>query len=248
MVKSTPGNPTNKTETPKKGKSPEVKSPEGKSLSPPRKTSVKRESNHRLDKFNSANMIKWKKVGIDDIAVALILKPDGVGPAFTGNILGKIEEDPEKLEFCKIMIISNLRNPNGENEILETENKQGNKYPTQIVVISTDSSVPINMAVWNLAKTMNNIAKNELEGEWKFGTPFFINKGDATPIDDLPLSYYLLNEECITVIKRIYEKCDTKEELLANDYVEEILKSVFGDFDVGHDIVSGMFDEVYNEL
>lgn len=243
MVKTSAGNSTNKSESPKKGKS-----PEGKSPSPPRKTSVKRESNHRLDKFNSANMIKWMKVGIDDLAVALILKPDGVGPAFTGNIMGKIEEDPEKMEFCKIMMISNLRNPNGDNELLETENKQGNKYPTQVVVISTDPSVPINMAAWNLAKTMNNIAKNELEGEWKFGTPFFINKGDATPIDNLPLSHYLLNEECITVMKRIYENCDTKEELLKNEYLENILETIFGDFNIGNDIVNGMFDEVYNEL
>ena len=243
MVKTSAGNSTNKSETPKKGKSPEVKSP-----SPPRKTSVKRESNHRLDKFNSANMIKWMKVGIDDLAVALILKPDGVGPAFTGNIMGKIEEDPEKMEFCKIMMITNLRNPKGDNELLETENKQGNKYPTQVVVIASDSSVPINMAAWNLAKTMNNIAKNELEGEWKFGTPFFINKGDATPIDNLPLSHYLLNEECITVMKRIYENCDTKEELLNNDYMENILETIFSDFNIGHEIVSGMFDEVYNEL
>lgn len=233
----------NKSESPKKGKS-----PEGKSPSPPRKTSVKRESIHKLDKFTSANMIKWMKVGIDDLAVASVLKPDGVGPAFTGNIMGKIEIDPEKMEFCKIMMISNLRNPNGDNEILETENKQGNKYPTQVVVISTDPSVPINMAAWNLAKTMNNIAKNELEGEWKFGTPFFINKGDATPIDNLPLSHYLLNEECIAVMKRIYENCDTKDELLKNEYLESILETIFGDFNIGNDIVNGMFDEEYNEL
>lgn len=238
MAKSATGTPSKKTETPGKAKSP----------SPPRKTSVKRESIHRLDKLTSANMIKWMKVGVDDMAIAAILKPDGIGPAYTGNIMRKIEEDPEKMEICKIMMISNLRNPNGNNEILETENKQGNKYPTDIVVISTDPSCPINMAAWNLAKTMNSIAKNELEGEWKFGTPFFINKGDATPVDNLPLSHYLLNEECITVMKRIYENCDTKEELLNNDYMESILETIFGDFNIGHDIVSGMFDEVYNEL
>jgi hypothetical protein len=228
-----------------KGKTPEAKNPQP---SPPRKTTVKRQSNHHLDKLSSANMIKWKKVGVDDLAVAMIYKPDGTGPAFTGNITGHIENNPERMEFCKILMITHLRNPNGENEVLETENKQGNKYPTVLVVISTNESVSINEAVWNLAKTMNNIAKNECEGEWKFGIPFFVNKGEATPQLSLPLSHYLLNEECVTVMKRIFENCDTKEELFNNDYTELILSTVFGDATVGNEIVSGIFDELYNEL
>jgi hypothetical protein len=231
-----------------KGKPVEAKNAQPPPPSPPRKTSVKRQSNHHLDKLSSANMIKWKKVGIDDLAVALIYKPDGIGPAFTGNIMGHIEDNPERMEFCKILMITNLRNPNGENEILETENKQGNKYPHILVVISTNENVSINEAVSNLAKTMNNIAKTECDGEWKFGIPFFVNKGEATPQTILPLSYYLLNEECVTVMKRIFENCETKDDLLNNDYTEPILSSVFGDAVVGQEIITGMFDELYNEL
>ena len=231
-----------------KGKPVEAKNAQPPPPSPPRKTSVKRQSNHHLDKLSSANMIKWKKVGIDDLAVALIYKPDGIGPAFTGNIFGHIENNPERMEFCKILMITNLRNPNGENEVLETENKQGNKYPTALVVLSTNEPVSFNEAAWNLAKTMNNIAKNECVGEWKFGIPFFVNKGDATPPDTLPLSHYLLNEECVTVMKRIFENCDTKDELLSNNFKDYIMESVFGDVAVGDDIITGMFDELYNEL
>lgn len=49
-------------------------------------------------------------------------------------------------------------------------------------------------------------------------------------------------------MKRIFENCDTKEDLMNNQYMSFILQTVFGNETVGNDIIGGMFDELYNEL
>ena len=216
--------------------------------SPPRKQQTKRESTKRLDKLSSANQVKFKYVGIDQLAVGFIYKPDGSGPAFLGNIISFIEGNDEHMEKCKLMTFTKLRNPDGSNELLETENKSGNKYPSDIVVFATDESTSILQAAGHFSKTLTSIANNECKGDWKFGIPFFVNKGDATPPSVLPLAYYLLNEDCVTVMKRTFEGIDCKEDFMNNEFRNEILKTVFGDADAGFQVIEGMPEELYDEL
>ena len=69
-----------------------------------------------------------------------------------------------------------------------------------------------------------------------------------TPPNVLPLAHYLMNEDCVTVIKRTYEGCDTKEALMANEFRDDIIKAVFGDANIGFSAVEEIADEVYYEL
>jgi hypothetical protein len=218
--------------------------------SPPRKTNTKRESSNFVQKLLNADQVKYKTVGIPGLAIGLILKSDGVGPAYVGKILGFVENNAEKMDRCKLLLVTQLRNPNGMNIILQTPNKKGNEYPHDIVVFSLDpdGEITINQAVTEFAKVITEIAKNDCKDDWKYGTPFFSNKGDATPPDVQPLGYYLMDEDCVTVIKRTYEGCDTKDELMNNEFRDDILKAVFGDANKGFSAVEAIADEVYYEL
>lgn len=218
--------------------------------SPPRKADTKRESSKFVQKLANADQVKFKSVGIDGLGIGVILKNDGVGPAFLGQILTYVESDQVKMDRCKLLLITQLRNPNGMNSILETPNKKGNQYPHDIVVFSLDpdGEMSLNNAASELAMVMTEIAKNECKADWKFGTPFFTNKGDATPPNVLPLAHYLMNEDCVTVIKRTYEGCDTKEALMANEFRDDIIKAVFGDANIGFSAIEEIADEVYYEL
>jgi hypothetical protein len=201
-----------------------------------------------MDKFASANMIKAFEVGVENIGIGVILKPDGISPAFSGKILPNIEANTEYIEKCQIMLFSKLRNPDGSNDHIETPNKNGNMYPTDLVVFATNGETTLAQACFALAKTMNQVAKNECADDWKYGKPLFISKGVVSQQNTLPLSHYLLNEECITVIKRIYENCDTKDEFLNNEFKDDILETIFGNVNAGNEVVLEMIDELFNEL
>ena len=219
-----------------------------KIISPPRKTVPNRESNRHVDRMSNANQVKYKQVGIENVAVGLIYKPDGKGPAFVGNILGHIESDTSKMEVCKLLFFTKLRKPDGSDEVHEVSNKQGNMYPFDVAVFCTLDGELMSAAVNNYTKQLNEVAKAECRNEWKYGVPFFVNKGNATPPNMPPLSTYLLNADCVLVMKRVFEGCDTKTELMNNEYRDEILKNVFGDATTGFNIIDEMDDEFYENL
>lgn len=243
MAKASSSSSPSKTQSPTKGNQPPMKG-----STPPRKQETKRESTPHLDRLRSANQVKYKLVGIDRVAVGLIYKPDGIQPAFLGNILSHIEGNPSRMNHCKLMLMTQLRNPDGTNAVLETENKAGNKYPSDIVVFATDDTTSIARAAFNLGSTLSSIAKNECRNDWKFGIPLFCSKGDATPPAEPSLAHYLLNEDCITVTKRVFEGCDTKEEFMNNEFRDMILETVFGNASNGLAVVEGMPEELFDEL
>jgi hypothetical protein len=90
------------------------------------------------------------------------------------------------------------------NSILETPNKKGNQYPHDIVVFSLDpdGEMSLNNAASELAMVMTEIAKNECKADLKYGTPFFTNKGDATPPKVLPLAHYLMMQILVSLLLR----------------------------------------------
>ena len=67
-------------------------------------------------------MIKAFEVGIENLGIGLILKPDGLSPAFSGRILPNIEANTDYMEKCQIMLFSKRRNPDGSNDHIETPN------------------------------------------------------------------------------------------------------------------------------
>jgi hypothetical protein len=123
--------------------------------SPPRKTNTKRESSNFVQKLLNADQVKYKTVGIPGLAIGLILKSDGVGPAYVGKILGFVENNAEKMDRCKLLLVTQLRNPNGMNSL------------------DPDGEMTINQAVTEFAKVITEIAKNDCKDDWKYGTPFF---------------------------------------------------------------------------
>ena len=216
--------------------------------SPPRKTTPNRESNRHVGKMANANQIKFKTVGIDGVALGLALKSDGSGPAFMGNIPGHIENNESRMDKCQLLFFTKLRKPDGSDEVHEVSNKQGNMYPFDIAVFCTVDGEDMVTAVNNYAKTLTEISKVECRTEWKYGVPVFLPKGNATPPDEPPLSTYLLNADCVIVIKRVFTGCDTKTDLMNNEHRNDILSQVFGDATVGFNVIDGMDDAFYDNL
>ena len=221
-----------------------------KAASPARKKTFNRESNKFKGKVSNANQVRYRRVSsIDGLAVAHFLRSNGSDPAYTGSIFPNIESNTSHMSHCGITLITTLRNPNGTNEPLQKVNKAGNSYPVTVTVILTDEGVSLSQAASNIAKTMTNIAKNECKTEWNFGTPVFVNKGDASPPTLLPLSHYLVDFDCITVMKRIFEGTDTKDDMLnKNKDRDEILNMVFGDANKGFEVIENLEDSIYEEL
>ena len=224
------------------------KNPPPKSASPTRKAKTKREGSSYSTMASRAEQVKYKLVGIDNVAVVVFLKSNGVDPSYLGNILSYVKSDQEKMEFCKVASFTHLRNPDGTNEALQKANKSGNSYPIDIGVISTDGEVTVSQACINLAKTLGDIAKTECKAEFSYGIPIFINKGDCTPPTQLPLCHYLMDYDCITIIKRIYEGADTKEELMENQDRDSILSIVFGEANKGFAVLESISEEIYGQL
>jgi len=219
-----------------------------KASSPPRKTVPNRESSQYAGKIMNSNQVKFKYVGIDNVAIALVYKPDGQGPAFLGNILSHIEGNATRMEKCKLLFFTKLRKSDGSDQVEEVPNKQGNMYPFETAVFCTLDGEPMTAAVNNYTKTLNEIAKVECATEWKYGVPLFSYKGNSTPPNTPPLSTYLLNADCALVMKRVFQDCDTKTELMNNEFRNDILSAVFGDANVGFEIIEGFDEEFYDSL
>ena len=141
--------------------------------SPPRKKVPDRESNRYNNKYENANQVRFYEVGIENVAVGLVYKADGKGPAFLGNILRHIEEDKNKMDKCKLIFFTKLRNPDGSDEVYQVPNKQGNKYPFDVAVFCTLSGEYMAHATSNYTRTLNDIAKNDCSDDLKCGLPFF---------------------------------------------------------------------------
>lgn len=184
-------------------------------------------------KLDKASGVVFKRTTAPGVVCLQVKRPDGIHDAYLGNILDHIKQDNKRKEKCKIGLFTYLRDPNGDNTTLETMNKAGNRYPTDVIILILEDDSSIAAAVSHFANEMSSIAKTECSDDWKFGTPFFINKGDATPSVPMPLSHYVMDYACASVIRRIYENCKTKEALLSNVARAAIFEEIFGSDEVG---------------
>ncbi len=64
----------------------------------------------------------------------------------------------------------------------------------------------------------------------------------------MSLRNYLLNEDCISFIKRYWDSCDSKDALSNNEHRDAILKAVFGSVDEGWKVFGDITDDVYDQL
>jgi hypothetical protein len=229
--------------TPTKGKSP------AKAGTPPRKSTVDR-SPLKSGKSSKDQLVKYKEVGIQGVCLAFCFKPDGIGPSYISPITRYLEDAETEKVNGHILFLAQLRDPKGENTPLQTPSSSGKMYPTDVFVMSIERpNYPYFSAIGDLVRVLNEVAGNPIvKPSWQYGTPVFVNRGTATPPTIVPLSSYLLNEDCISFIKRFFEDCDSKESLSNNEHRDEILKEVFGSADEGWHALETISDEAYEML
>ena len=214
-----------------------------KKASPPRKSTINRDSKNNV---STTHMVKFADVGMEDHVVATGTKPNG-DPAFLAPINREIHRDEDKKARGNIVLHAKQRKSKEENKVLETPSSSGALYNTDIYVLRTEGSMTFHDAAGNLTRLFNEVGRNEAREGYKYGPPSFINKGEIIHHTKPCLHDYLLDEDCVTMIKRTYEGADTKSELMNNEYLEVILETVLGDKQVGFSILEEMDDQEYDE-
>ncbi len=229
--------------TPTKGKSP------AKSGTPPRKSTIDR-SPLKSGKSSKDQLVKYKEVGIQGVCLAFCFKPDGISPSYISPITRYLEDSEMEKINGHILFLAQLRDPKGENTPHQTPSSTGKMYPTDVFVMSIDrDNYPYFSAIGDLVKVLNEVAGNPIvKPSWQYGKPVFVNRGTATPPTIVPMSNYLMNEDCISFIKRFFVDCETKDSLSNNEHRDEILKEVFGSADEGWRALESISDESYEML
>jgi hypothetical protein len=99
-------------------------------------------------------------------------------------------------------------------------------------------------AAVNLLRVLNNVAQNELlrpQRQHQFLT--LVNRSRATPPTVVPLNIYLLNEDCISFIKRYWDNCESQMK-----HRDAILAEIFGSADEGWQVLEDVVDNAYPQL
>ena len=220
-----------------------------KASTPPRKSNANR-SPLKFTKSAKDQQIRYKEIGIPGVCLAFAFKPDGVNPSFMGPLLRALDEDDTQKAAGHILFLTQARKTDGSNSIAQTPSMTGKLYPTDVVVMSVeDEDKSFVAAVDDLVKVLHRVATSDnCRGSWQYSIPTFVNRGSATPPSVPPMSTYLLNKDCISFIKRFYEKCDTNEQLCNNEYRDTILEAVFGEADKGWTVLESMTDDQYETL
>ena len=104
-------------------------------------------------------------------------------------------------------------------------------------------------AVDDLVSVLHHVATCGIcRGSWQLSIPTFVNRGSSTPPNVPPMSTYLLNDDCISFIKRFYDQCDTIEQLCNNEYCHTIVDADFGKADEGWSVLDALTDDQYDLL
>ena len=64
----------------------------------------------------------------------------------------------------------------------------------------------------------------------------------------MSMSKCLLNEDSLSLIKRYWNRCDSKDALSNNEHRNAILKAVFGSVDEGQKVLKDITDDVQDQL
>lgn len=185
-----------------------------------------------------ANQVKMY-IPVSGVGVIRVTKPDGNNPAFFKPTALALQEDEEKKDECKMVFMSELRHPNGDNSALVNTSTTGKEYTHDIIVVNFVDEDP-KMVLYSVTKVLNDITNtNEVKTLYQYGAPKF-TIGGVIENGDNSVSKYLLDEDCITLIKRLYEGCDTKEEFMENPARDTILGEVFGSSHKGLEIIENI--------
>jgi hypothetical protein len=220
-----------------------------KAFTPPRKSNANR-SPLKFTKPAKDQQIRYREIGIPGICLSFAFKPDGVNSSFMEPLLRALDEDDAQKAAGHILFLTQARKTDGSNSIAQTPSMTGKLYPTDIIVVSVeDEDKSFVAAVDDLVKVFHHVATGDnCRGSWQYSVPTVVNRGSAMPPSVPPMSTFLLNEDCISFIKRFYEECKTKEQLCKNEYRDTILEAVFGEADKGWSVLESMTDDQYETL
>jgi hypothetical protein len=237
------GSKTTSPSTPPKGK------PPAKAVSPPRKSAIDR-SPLKTVKSSKDQIVRYKEVGIEGVCLAFCYKPDGINPSYIAPIIRYLDDSEGDKAAGHIMFLAQLRDSTGANVPLQTPSATGKLYSTDVIVMSIDDPrYTYFSAIGDLVNVLNDAAHNSVvRPQWQFQVPNFVNRGRATPPTVVPLSTYLLNDDCISFIKRFWENCESKDALNNNEHRDVILKEVFGSADEGWQALENISEEAYELL
>jgi hypothetical protein len=197
--------------------------------------------------MSQSNGVYIKQVGIEDVGIEMLYKPNKTTTSFLGSILGHIEGNINRMKTCKVILFTMLKDAETDMP-LQVTNKNGNKYPVDILVFATGGSSSLANAVTELGNVCTEIAKTECSLGWRYGTPTFMYKGDISPPEVMPLGHYLITTDCVSVMKKIYEDISTKATFLEREDRDLILKEVFGDSKIGLECIEGVPAEIFDVL
>ena len=222
-----------------KEKDPKQASPAKLPSTPLRKSTL---GNHSTPPKNirksHANQVKMY-IPIPGIGITRATKPDGNSPAFFKPTALALQEDEEKKDECKMVFMSELRNPNGDNSALVNTSTTGKEYTHDIMVVNFIDEDP-KTVLHSITKVLNDVT-GSVKTMYQYGAPKFVNMGVIDSKNN-PISHYLLDEDCITLIKRLYEGCDTKDEFMENPARDTILTEVFGGVKGGMSVIEEIDD------
>ena len=209
-------------------------------VTPPRKSTLgNNRSPPKSIKKSHQNQIKCY-VPAPDIAIVRFTKPDGNQPAFLKPTLQALEEDDEKKDLCKIVFMTELRDPSGNNCALINTSSTGKEYTHDVMVVNLMGEAP-KVVMSSLATAINDMT-SQVKTMYQFGAPKF-NNGGILKCENRPLSYYLMNDDCISLMKRFYEGTDIKDDFMENENRDAILTEVFGDKEHGMEVLNEIDDE-----
>ena len=223
-----------------KGEAKSLPSKATTTASPPRKSTLgNNRSPSKLVKKSYQHQIKCV-VPATDIAIVRFTKPDGNQPSFLKPTLQALEGDEGKKDECKMVFMTELRDPNGNNCAWINTSSTGKEYTHDVMIVNLMNESP--KAVLNdIVKVINDVT-GQVKSMYQYGAPKF-NNGGIVSCEDRPLSYYLMDDDCVSVIKRFYEHTDTKEDFMEYELRDAVLVEVFGDKEVGMDVIMGVSDE-----
>lgn len=223
--------------------------------SPPRKTGFDR--THSKTPRDIIELT-YRNTGTNEYFVVIPTKGNGgTTPAFNAPMLRLLEdstdEEKDAGNFCMAF---EMRDPTNPDIPLVVTSNTGREYKADVFV-NTTAGVTVDgneatlsdyfLATQNFTKLANAKAK-EARSDFKYGVPTYVNKGNKTPPTGSCLFDFLMTEDCVTVMKKVFVGVDTKVDFMGNKNRDEILQMVFGNAEKGFEVVSAIDENIYNEL
>lgn len=220
----------------------------GKTVTPPRNLNPSRRGSPKSIKSSHCNQVKYSNVaGLEGVYIIKATKPEGNAPPFMAPSISVFEDDMAKKEECGILFFTELRNTDGTDTALVSFSNTGKEYTYDIAVVCLDGGKNIREVCDKYVSALASISANEASDKYRYGVPKFVNKGKEGT-DDKPASYYLQDEDCVTLMKRYYGGCQTKEEFANSEFQDAIVTAVWGDKTIGMEVLDRITEEEWEDL